>query len=166
MVSPNCGIRVGVLDFAHLRWFETDSVEEHLPLEVIGHHPAVLVLIGILGRNTADANDLGVVGKVRRTMLPTMSAVALLFGGDLALPETVALPTRKQEQENGSQVCGLTYQNDMGLGHGVLEAVVPSRGALGRSRHDRSGRCQQRKLNKMGMVNLRFSDISVGREVS
>ncbi len=98
MVSPSCLFKVGVLGFAHLRGFETDSVKEHLPVEVIGHHPAVLVLIGILGRNTADANNLGVGRKIRRTMLPTMSAVALLFGGDLALPEAVALPTRKQEQ--------------------------------------------------------------------
>jgi hypothetical protein len=51
-------------------------LEEHLPIEKVGYHPAVLVLVGIVGRNAANAEDLGVEREIGRTVLSTASAVA------------------------------------------------------------------------------------------
>ena len=64
-------------------------------MEEIDDHPAVLVFIGILGRNTADANNLGIEREVGRSMLSVKSVVTFR-GSDLALPKAVALPTQQQ----------------------------------------------------------------------
>jgi hypothetical protein len=46
-------------------------MEEELPLQKIGHHPAVLVFVGNLGRDTTNTEDLSIMREIGRTMLPT-----------------------------------------------------------------------------------------------
>lgn len=51
-------------------------MEEQLPLQKIGHHPAVLVFIGDLGRDATNTENLSIERNIGRTMLPTTSALA------------------------------------------------------------------------------------------
>jgi hypothetical protein len=74
VVSPTYLPIVQILIFTHLSGLEANAVEQRLPLQKIGHHPAVLVFIGILVGNTANADDLGIQGEIGRTMLPSMLA--------------------------------------------------------------------------------------------
>jgi hypothetical protein len=85
-------------------------LKEHLPIEKVGYHPAVLVLVGIVGGNAADAEDLGVEREIGRTVLSTASAVASRCRGAAREPCLKAYEHFEA-----------TYQDEMCLGHGGLE---------------------------------------------
>lgn len=53
----------------HLRRLGANTVEEYLPVQEIGHHPTIFVLVCIFVRDTANANNLGTIGEVGRTVL-------------------------------------------------------------------------------------------------
>jgi len=54
-------------------------MEEQLPLQEIGHHPAVLVFIGNFGGDATNTENLSIEREIRRTMLPTTSVAALML---------------------------------------------------------------------------------------
>jgi hypothetical protein len=121
-------------------------------VEEISNHPAVLVLVGVFGRNAADAEDLSFDREIRRAVLSTsqlwpptkLDVVGRSSGVELVQE---ASHSGKCWGKNSTGVA--TYQNDVRLGHGGLEhsellgATLPRRPT---DRHGRWDRCQRRRL--------------------
>jgi ribosomal protein L7/L12 len=138
-------------------------LEKHFPIEKVGYHPAVLVLVGIVGGNAADAEDLGVEREVGRTVLLTASAVASRRRG-------VARESCLEGENNPRALTRTRCASDMAawsIPTGMSWASPPG-GAEGTDMVAKVGVseafCQKKitiiKLVK-GVTNLRFDDASV-----